>query len=128
MAPLTGSLPQQWQVVARPEEALLSGCAGLALLVTEQLDPGFSHIWLKARVHELGYLQSVCPGKGSAPHLPPPRLRLSIHRQGEKCKLRQAGALAELVQNTGIPSCHREDPQPDCPALHCSSASAPTPG
>lgn len=59
------------------------------------LDPGFLHIWLKARVHKLGYLQSLCPTKD-----PAVQTKLKIHSQEEKGKFWPDGGLTELLQNT----------------------------
>lgn len=81
---------------ARAEEALLSVCTGLAA-------PWFSHVWLNARVHQLA--QSLCPGKDPSPNPHPvPQMKLRIHSHGEQGKPSPAGALAELVHDTVIPS------------------------
>lgn len=80
-------------------------CAGLTLLVTRLLDPGFSHIWLKARVHmgpcwDIGNQHVL--GKT---HLPMPRPQTELRSQPRRAESAiVAGALAELLGHTANPS------------------------
>lgn len=86
------------EMAAKAEEALLSVCIGLALLVMGLPDPGFSHIRLRPGCQSWGSYSRYALGKTSASCPPLPQTKLGIHSQG-------AGqAPVELLHDTVGPS------------------------